>query len=297
MQTPPYLKIGDKVAIIAPAKKVVPAEISHAISILESWGLNVVLGENLYKSHYVFAGTDLERTHDLQIMLNNQDIKAVICARGGYGTSRIVDNLDFTHFRQAPKWVVGFSDITILHCEIHKQGFECVHGTMPLLFPKQTHETIESLRKVLFGITEPISILPAPLNRVGEAKGQLIGGNLSLLANTIGTPSEIDMAGKILFLEDVSEYLYHLDRMMVQLFRAKKLQNLAGLVVGEFSEMRDTDNSFGKTVHELIADIVAHYTYPVAYNFPIGHEEHNLSLIFGRQASLYVQADKVLLTQ
>ena len=288
MQTPPYLQAGDKVGIIAPAKKVIPQEISHAIHILESWGLEVVLGEHLYKSHYVFAGTDVERTQDLQNMLNRTDIKAIICARGGYGTSKIVDSLDFTHFVAQPKWIVGFSDITVLHGEVHNLGIESIHGVMPLLFPKQTPETIESLRKTLWGESYPISTPPHPLNRVGKAAGKLIGGNLSLLANVIGTPSEIDTAGKVLFLEDVSEYLYHLERMMVQLSRAKKLQNLAGLIVGEFSEIRDQDDSFGKTIQELIADIVQPYHYPVAFDFPIGHEQHNLSLICGRQATLTV---------
>ncbi|TAE19158.1 MAG: LD-carboxypeptidase [Bacteroidetes bacterium] len=293
--SPPYLQIGDKVGIIAPAKKVEPQEISHAIHVLESWGLEVVLGEHLYKSHYVFAGTDLERTEDLQKMLDRQDIRAIVCARGGYGTSRIVDNLDFTTFKQNPKWIVGFSDITVLHCEVHMQGIESIHGIMPLLFPKQTLATIDSLRQTLFGLPTHIQVPAQPLNRVGKAEGQMIGGNLSLLANIIGTPSEIDTTGKILFLEDVSEYLYHLDRMMVQLHRAQKLKSLAGLVVGEFSELRDQDNSFGKTVHELIADIVAPYNYPVAYNFPIGHEQHNLSIVCGRQAYLDVKATEATL--
>lgn len=295
--SPPALVQGDKVGIIAPARKVEPQEISHAIQILQEWGLEVILGEHLYKSHYVFAGTDLERTQDLQQMLDRQDIKAIICARGGYGTSRIVDKLDFTLFKQYPKWIVGFSDITVLHCEVHKQGFESIHGIMPLLFPKQTPETIETLHQALWGNPTTIQAIPSYLNRVGKTHGQLIGGNLSLLANVIGTPSEIDTTGKILFLEDVSEYLYHLDRMMVQLARAQKLKNLAGLIVGEFSEIRDQDNAFGKNVHELIADIVAPYAYPVAYNFPIGHEQHNLSVVCGRQATLIVETENIILQQ
>ncbi len=297
MLSPPCLQIGDKVAIIAPAKKVVPQEISHAIRILESWGLEVVLGTHLYNAHNVFAGTDTERTQDLQTMLDSPEIKAIICARGGYGTSRIVDNIDFTKFLQNPKWIVGFSDITVLHCEVHKRGIESIHGIMPLLFPKQTPETIESLRTALWGEPQDITVAPCLPNRVGKAEGQLIGGNLSLLANIIGTPSEIDTTGKILFLEDVSEYLYHIDRMMIQLARSQKLKNLAGLIVGEFSEIRDEDNAFGKTVHELIADIITPYHYPVAYNFPIGHEQHNLSIICGRQAHLTVSAGKVILRQ
>jgi len=295
MRTPPYLQTGDKVAIIAPAKKVAPQEISHAIAILESWGLEVVLGEHLYKSYHVFAGTDLQRTQDLQNMLDATDIKAIICARGGYGTSKIVDNLDFTKFIQNPKWIVGFSDITVLHCEVHNHHIESIHGIMPLLFPKQTTETIDSLRQTLFGGFPHITAPAHTLNRAGKATGQLIGGNLSLLANIIGTPSAIDTTGKILFIEDVSEYLYHLERMMVQLARAKKLQNIAGLIVGEFSEIRDQDNTFGKTINELIADIVQPYSYPVAYSFPIGHEQHNLSIVCGRQASLNISEQGAIL--
>ena len=240
MINPPYLKKNDKVAIIAPAKKVSPQDIKMAVQILESWGLEVILGKHLFKTYNQFAGTDAERTEDLQMMLDNPEIKAIICARGGYGTTRIVDKLDFSEFVIHPKWLVGFSDITVLHCQIHRLGIESIHGIMPLLFPKQTEQTIESLRKGLFGENlELHSIHEHSLNRQGETRGLLIGGNLSLFANNIGTPSDIDTKGKILFLEDVSEYLYHLDRMMIHLYRAEKLRNLAGLIIGQFSEIKD----------------------------------------------------------
>lgn len=296
--TPPCLQKGDKVGIIAPAKKVTPEEMAHAIYILESWGLEVILSKNLYKAHHIFAGTDLERTQDLQEMLDRQDIKAILCARGGYGTSKIVDMLDFTKFLQNPTWVVGFSDITVLHSQIHQYGIETLHASMPLLFSKQTTASIESLKTVLFsGNPRPITLPAQPLNRVGKAEGQLIGGNLSLLVHTLSTPSEIDTVDKILFLEDIGEYLYHLERMLIQLARAQKLKHLAGMILGEFSQIRDQDNSFGKDVPELIADIAAPYSFPVAYNFPIGHEQHNLSLICGRQARLTVGKEMVVLEQ
>lgn len=295
--TPPCLQVGDKVGITATAKKVTPEEIQHAVQILESWGLEVVLGKHLYKTHHTFAGTDQERTQDLQDMLDRKDIKAILCARGGYGTSRIVDNIDFTLFLQNPKWVVGFSDITVLHSEMHKYGIETLHGCMPVFFPKQTHENLESLKMALFGNPLTISLPALPLNRVGKAEGQLIGGNLSLLVHTLGTPSEMDTVGKILFMEDVGEYLYHFERMMLQLFRAQKLAHLAGLIVGEFSEVRDQDHSFGRNIHEIMADIVASYSYPVAYGFPIGHGKHNLCVIHGGQARLMVGKDSVILNQ
>ena len=294
---PPYLVAGDKVAIVAPARSINPSDISTAIQILEMWGLEVLLAKHLYSHYHQFAGTDVERTEDMQEALDNTDIKAIICARGGYGTSRIIDKIDFSGFLKSPKWLVGFSDITVLHAHLYKIGVASIHGIMPLLFPKQTHETVESLRQALEGKPINIAVAPHYLNKQGHAKGDLIGGNLSLFANIIGTASEVNTEGKILFLEDVSEYLYHLDRMMVQLLRAGKLANLAGMVVGQFSEIRDTNNAFGKNINELILDLVQEFNYPIAFDFPIGHEQHNLSIFCGKTASLVVEANKVWLKQ
>ncbi|MCU0448055.1 MAG: LD-carboxypeptidase [Microscillaceae bacterium] len=296
MITPTPLQIGDKIGIVAPAKRVSQPEMEMAISILKNWGLEVVLGKNLYKSFNQFAGTDQERTEDLQTMLDRPDLKAIMCARGGYGTIRIVDKLDFTQFLQYPKWVVGFSDITVLHCHLQNLGIESMHGIMPLLFPKQTEQTIESLHQSLFGNPMPIENPAHPLNRLGEASGELIGGNLSLFANTIGTVSEVNTQQKILFLEDVDEYVYHLDRMMIHLYRAGKLKNLAALVLGQFSKVKDNEVGFGKTVYEVIADLVSEYHYPVAYDFPIGHEIHNMTVICGRKGTLKNDAEKTVLS-
>lgn len=291
MISPPALKVGSRVGIVAPAKRVNQEEMHIALSILQDWGLEVVLGEHLFKVHNQFAGTDKERTEDLQNMLDRDDIEAIICARGGYGTIRIVDKLDFTGFVKHPKWVVGFSDITVLHCHINNLGIESVHGIMPLLFPKQTRQTIDSLRQVLFGDSITIEASPHPLNRFGESQGEVVGGNLSLFANTIGTISDIDTTGKILFLEDVNEYIYHLDRLLIHLLRADKLSSLAGLVIGQFSEVKDNAIGFGKSVNEIIAELAQEFDYPICYDFPIGHERHNMAIVCGKSAILEVKPD------
>jgi muramoyltetrapeptide carboxypeptidase len=295
MVSPKNLVSGSKVGIIAPAKKVSRQDLEMAIHILENWGLEVELGKHLFNSYNQFSGTDAERTEDLQNMLDNPDIQAIICARGGYGTIRIVDKLDFTKFMQSPKWVVGFSDITVLHCHLYNLGVESIHGVMPLLFPKQTEQTIESLHQVLFGNSSKLDVRPHLLNRLGITEGEMIGGNLSLFANTIGTSSEIDTTGKILFLEDVNEYIYHIDRMMIHLYRAGKLDNLAGLVIGQFTEIKDNEIAFGYTVNEVIEELVREVNYPVCFDFPIGHEIHNLTMICGRRAKLSVSKEEVLL--
>ncbi|MDX2301870.1 MAG: LD-carboxypeptidase [Microscillaceae bacterium] len=296
MIRPPFLKTGDQVGIVAPAKKVSRQEMEMAIQILEGWGLEVVLGKHLFSTHNQFAGTDTERTEDLQNMLDNPDIRVIFSARGGYGTIRVVDKLKFNQFIRYPKWLVGFSDITVLHCHLHNMGVKSIHGIMPLLFPKQTEQTIESLRKALFGEALEIHTLRHPLNRYGENEGRLIGGNLSLFANTIGTISEVSTEGKLLFLEDVNEYLYHIDRMMIHLYRAGKLRNLEGLIIGQFTQIKDNEISFGKTVHEIIAEIVSEYSYPVCFDFPVGHEIHNMTMICGNRGRLLVDQFGVKLT-
>lgn len=293
---PKPLEKGSKVGIVAPARSISPDKLKIAVNILQSWGLEVVEGKHLFKSHNIFAGTDLERVEDLQDMLDNPAIEAVICARGGYGTNRIVDFLNFEKFLQKPKWLVGFSDITLLHCEIHNLGIESIHGIMPLLFPKQTEETIESLRKTLFGETFNIQVPYHKLNKLGKSEGVLIGGNLSLLASTIGTSSDIETSGKILFIEDIDEYLYHIDRMMIHLYRVGKLKNLAGLIVGHFSWVKDNmDTQFGKTAYEIIFELIEQYDYPVAFQFPVGHERHNMSMVCGREILLEVTQENTVL--
>lgn len=290
---PPYLQAGQKIAIVAPAKSINQTEIDMAISIFESWGLQVILGQNLFNTHHQFAGTDEERAQDFQQMMDNPEIKAIICARGGYGTTRIVDKLDFTHFLQHPKWIVGFSDVTVLHSHLHNLNVETIHGVMPLLFPIQTEISIESLRRALFGKPLKITSVLSVINKPGEAEGSVVGGNLTLFANAIGTSSEVDTEGKILFLEEVNEYLYHIDRMMVQLKRAGKLDKLAGLIIGQFTKIKDTRVLFGKTVYEIVSDLIREFDYPVCYNFPVGHERDNMTVICNRKAYLKVGEKRV----
>ena len=283
------LQVGDKIAIVALARKVDIADLEPAIEILKSWGLEVVLGKTLHESFHQFAGADEFRLADFQAVLDNPGIKAVFSARGGYGTTRLLDQVDFTFFRRQPKWLIGFSDITALHNHIHNFGLESIHGIMPLLFAKPgAEEAVESLRQILFGENITYQCPSHELNKIGQADGCLIGGNLSILVTCIGTASDIDTTGKILFLEDLDEYLYHIDRMMVQLDRSGKLDKLAGLIVGDMSDMKDNAVPFGKNAYEIIREHAGKYDFPISFGFPTGHEPKNLALVCGRKAMLKV---------
>lgn len=291
MITPPYLQKGDRIGIVAPARAVSPQEIEPGLKVFENWGLEVVRGKNLYKRYHQFSGTDEERTADMQAMLDNDSIRAVICARGGYGSVRIIDRLNFRRFAAKPKWIAGYSDITALHSHIGQNyGIETLHAPMPFGYKSggKYAMSFESLRKALFGEDIVYEAEPGKHSRKGIAQAPLTGGNLSMIYSISGSVSETETAGKILFLEDVDEYLYHVDRMMQQLKRNGKLANLAGLVVGGMSKMRDNDIGFGKTAREIIAETVKEYDYPVLFDFPAGHEALNQTLIMGRTASLEV---------
>jgi muramoyltetrapeptide carboxypeptidase len=292
MIIPPPLRAGDKVAITCPAKKL-PHPVPDAVALLESWGLEVVLGETVTASHYQFAGTDELRAADLQRFLDDSSVKAIIAARGGYGTLRVIDRLDFSRFREYPKWVAGFSDITVLHSHILATcGVATIHGQMPLNIPDATKPSLDTLRKALFG--EPLSYcLPDNGSRPGIAEGELIGGNLTLLAMLSGSVSDTSYDGKILFIEDVGEYKYAIDRLMWQLRRSGKLAQLAGLIVGEFAATRDFDDPFGKTVEEIVLDAVADYSYPVCVNFPAGHISDNHAIVLGKRVSLKIDNQTV----
>lgn len=284
---PPFLKKGDKIAIVASARKISMQELQPAIDIFKSWGLEVVLSKNLLGSDNQYSGTDAERTQDLQDALDDNTIKAIISARGGYGTIRIVDKINFTKFRLQPKWVIGYSDITVLHSHIHNFGIETLHATMPINFLVNT-EAVETMRKTLFGEKLKYEIEKHPLNREGFAEAQLVGGNLSLLYALTGSNSSLHTKGKILFIEDLDEYLYHMDRMMVSLKRSGKLSDLAGLIVGGMTDMKDNQIPFGKTAEEIIMDAVKEYKYPVCFNFPAGHIDKNLAVVLGRTVRLIV---------
>lgn len=293
--SPPFLKKGDKVILISTARKVVFEDLLPAIEILKEWGLEVAFAPKVFHVHHQFAGTDEERASDLQYALDSDEYKAVICIRGGYGTVRIIDQVDFAGFRQAPKWLTGFSDVTVLHNHLQTIGVSSIHSTMPLLFAKAEIETLTSMRKALFGEALEHLAETHHFNRTGEASGEVVGGNLSILVSMVGTPSDINTNGCILFIEDLDEYLYHIDRMMMQLKRAGKLGGLAALVVGHMSDMHDNTVPFGKSAYEIIRDAVEEYDYPVTFGFPVGHENDNLAMICGQKADLNVTDETVTL--
>jgi muramoyltetrapeptide carboxypeptidase len=290
--TPPYLQKDDKVGIIAPARCINFEEVHPSIRVFQKWGLEVVLGTNIFRKCNQFAGKDDLRLADLQQMLDDDSIRAVICARGGYGTVRIIDRIDWTAFKRNPKWIVGYSDATVLHSHIHRHlGIETLHAIMPVNITGDdvTSDALETLKNALFGKIRSYSYPATALSRPGEAEGFLAGGNLSILYSLMGSASEIDTAGRILFLEDVDEYLYHIDRMMMNLQRAGKLKSLAGLIVGGMDRMNDNTVPYGKTANEIIAEAVADYKYPVCFDFPSGHGENNLALILGRKVKLKIE--------
>ena len=288
---PPFLQRGQRVALVSPARKISAAELAPAIHTLqETWGLEVVLGESIAGDHHQFAGDDDLRRRDFQQQLDDPTIRAILCARGGYGTARIVDGLDFTRFTQQPKWVAGFSDITVLNSHLLALGHASIHGVMPVLFHQTGGEqALETLRRALFGVTLlPITTPAHPLNRPGTATAELVGGNLSLLQTITGTASQASFAGRILFLEDLDEYLYHIDRMMLHLHRSGQFTGLAGLAVGHFSQMRDNTVPFGSTAYDIIDRYARLYDFPVAYGFPIGHEATNDAVVVGQTMTLTV---------
>jgi muramoyltetrapeptide carboxypeptidase len=297
MEKPQPLSKGDKIALISTARKISLQELEPAISIIKSWGLEPVFGKNLFNVNHQFAGTTEDRIADLQEALESPEIKAVLCVRGGYGTVQLIDSIDFSNFKNNPKWVIGYSDVTVLHNHINKNfGIATLHATMPINFTTNTKEALESLKETLFGAL-PIYITEIhQLNRLGEAKGELVGGNLSIIYSLTGTSSQLDTKGKILFLEDLDEYLYHIDRMMMNLKRAGMLTNLKGLIVGGMSDMKDNTVPYGKTALEIIFDAVKEYQYPVCFDFPAGHINDNRSLIMGSEAYLLVEKDLTTLS-
>ncbi len=297
MITPPCLKAGDKIAIVATARKVSPSEMDIAISTFRSWGLQVVTGPHLFGENNQYSGTDEERAFDLQMMLDDKDIKAIMCARGGYGTVRIIDSLNFSKFEEHPKWIVGYSDITVLHSHIQTQmGIETLQAIMPINFPDEgSAEAIKSLRKALFGETLHYNTGNHPLNISGSVSGVLTGGNLSMLYSLTGTPSDIQTRDKVLFIEDLDEYLYHVDRMMINLKRSGKLSGIKGLIVGGLTKMNDNSVPFGKQADQIVAEYVHEAGIPVCFNFPAGHIADNRALILGRKIQLDIGANEVSL--
>jgi len=293
MIQPPYLKKGDTIAITCPAKSL-KTPMTDAINLLESWGLKVILGETVDAVFHQFSGTDELRTKDLQQFIDDKNVKAIIAARGGYGCIRIVDNIDWTPLLKNPKWLIGFSDITIFHLQLQKLGIQSLHGQMPSTIPDSSSQGLESLRKALFGETIEYEFENHLLNSKGETSGILIGGNLSLLIASLSSQSDVDYQDKILFIEDVGEHLYAIDRMLRTLDRAGKLAQLKGLIVGSFTDVQDNDIPFGFSVEEIISQIVSRYNYPICFDFPAGHIKDNRTLILGREIILAVNHNTLI---
>lgn len=293
MQIPPFLKPGDTVGVVAPASWFPYDELADGLRILRNdWQLNVIEGDSLRVQEGPFAGSDALRRADLQRLFDDPAVRAVFAARGGYGCYRLADGLDLAPLQRMPKWLVGFSDVTVLLSLFYNHNIVSLHGLMPRQFGQpERADALESVRQWLFGEAPAHYRTPAhPLNRPGHAMGKLVGGNLTLLVNSIGTPTDVDFTNTILFIEDIDETLFSLDRMLTQLRRGGRLKNLAGLVVGQFTDMRaNASLPFGKDASELIADAVAEYTYPVLFGFPAGHVDYNLALPIGWQVRLDVQ--------
>jgi muramoyltetrapeptide carboxypeptidase len=298
MVEPKLLKAGDTVAIVAPGRKIEAEHVEFARHLLQSWGLHVTVAKNFFnESHTYLAGSDEERAEDLQLVLNDPNVKGIICARGGYGTTRIVDQLDFASFLSNPKWIVGFSDITSLHLKLLGLGVKSIHATMPILFSKaDSKPSIDSLRTTLFKGAAQMEASSSTFNRLGVGSGTLVGGNLSLVIDSLGTATEPDLNGKIFIIEEVDEYRYKMDRMLTQLRRGGKLKGLKGIVVGHLTSMHETDPNFAKHLEEIVLYAARDYNYPVAFGFPIGHENPNLAWVHGASATLEVTAGRSLLT-
>jgi len=288
MTTPPYLSPADKIGVISTAKRTEPHEIEHALTLLKSWGLQSVIGANAFAVDGFLAGTDAQRAADLQQMLDDTSIKAIFFTRGGYGTLRIIDSIDFTAFKENPKWLIGYSDITLLHSHIQNFSVETLHAVMLQGYAGSTPQSVESVRKALFGESVSYDVAVHERSR-GEGQGitgTLVGGNLSILYAGIGSDSEIDTDGKILFIEDIDEYLYHYDRMLVSLKRAGKLAKLKALVVGTLIDIKDSTIPFGRDAYQITLEQTAHYGYPVYFGFPAGHAPDNRTLIMGREITV-----------
>jgi len=290
MITPGYLKKGDTVGIISPARKIREEEIASFLELLNSWGLKYRFGKNVFGEENQFSGNDSRRAADFQQMLDDPEIRAVIATRGGYGSLRTLRLMDFSRFENDPKWIIGFSDVTIFHSFINKYlNTESIHSLMPINYLPSERESVESadtLRKALFGEKLSYAFNTSPYNRKGIAEAELAGGNLSVLYSLSGTGFFPDLRNKILFIEDIDEYFYHIDRMMLNLLMNGSLNRIKGLIIGSFMDIKDNTISFGKTYEEIISEIVKKFSFPVAFSFPAGHQTKNLTLILGRKMQL-----------
>jgi muramoyltetrapeptide carboxypeptidase len=288
---PPYLQKGNTIGIVCPSGFMPFERAQTCIDVLQQWGYQVKVGKTLGLQSNYFSGTDQERLSDLQSMMDDDEVHAILCGRGGYGLTRIIDQIDFKKFRKKPKWIIGYSDITVLHCHLLRRfNIASIHSPMAAAFNDGEHENeyVQSLRKAIAGKNSIYKCEGHAYNKKGSVTGELVGGNLSLLAHLIGTPSDVNTANRILFIEDIGEYIYNVDRMFYQLIRAGKFKNLGGLIIGGFTDMKDTIVPFGKDVYEVIHDVVKEYGFPIAFNFPVSHEKENYPLKIGLEYELKV---------
>jgi len=291
MLKPAYLSIGDHIRIISTARKISSEELSPAIRMLESWGLNVSLGENIYATSHQFAGTKEQRLFDLQTAMDDPNVKAILCARGGYGTVQLIDDIDFTNFRNDPRWLIGYSDVTALHNHINQNlGIETLHATMPINFPLdgKENQSTQSLKDALFGgkLNYSFEAKPSSILNFDHFQGQIYGGNLSIIYSLTGTSSQLRLKNNILFIEDLDEYLYHIDRMLMNLKRAGIFDSCKAVIVGGISDMNDNTVPYGASAEEIIKSNLEEYGIPIIFGFPAGHMEPNLALRMGATAML-----------
>ncbi len=301
IKAPPYLQKADTIGIICPGGAMPVEKVSECIRVLnEDWGFKTKVGKTVGNGFHYFSGTDKERLDDFQQMLDDDEVKAVLCARGGYGMGRIIDQINFKKFEKQPKWIIGYSDITILHSHLYSNYYiSSIHAPMAGAFNNDgfKNEFVLSLKNALEGKKIKYQCIPHEFNKKGEAIGELIGGNLTLLSHLVGTESDIKTRGRILFIEDIGEYLYNIDRMMYQLKRSGKLAKIAGLIVGGFTDIKDTQTPFGQTAYEIFRDILKEYDFPVCYGFPVSHEKENYALKIGVGYKLKITKSRVLLEE
>ncbi len=292
MLQPGFLKQGSTIGIAAPAGVINPLVLEESLDYLRSKGYQLKLGKSLLDNHFQFAATDQKRLQDMQNLMNDPEVEAIIAARGGYGALRILPQLSFDSFLKKPKWVCGFSDITAIHCKLAMYGIQSIHSGMLASFTNKHQDLLggEALLQMLSGQFQEYDDITYSPSRNGKVKAPVIGGNLSILYALRGTPYEPDVKGKILFIEDIGEQLYHLDRMLMNLKMGGWFDDIAGLIVGYFTDMKDHELGFGMTAEEIIASYISEYKYPVLFNFPAGHELPNFPLILGREVILDVDS-------
>lgn len=295
MKTPEKLKKGDTIQLVAPAKAIDKNYIDFAVKFWEASGFNVKIGENCLGNHYYFSGTDAERANDFQNAIDDENIKAIVCARGGYGCIRLIDHINWANLINHPKWLVGFSDVTVFHLYLAKLEIASMHATMPLNYRENTQASLDSMLLALKTGESEYNWVSHSKNKTGEAEGELLGGNLAVISSLVGTSIFPNYQGKILFLEEVGEHLYAIDRMFFQLAKNGILDKIKGLIVGGFSNIKDTETPFGKSLEDIILYHFKYRKIPIAFDFPAGHQNNNQALIFGKKAKLTVSAEKNVL--